>query len=132
MTKPGLTARLWPALSAVLLIAGCATEVQKFPSPTPHAAPEVRLRSVVLVRNVEVELPTSYKRLLKQGSTWTYVGNIPQGEVFRPDSDVLTVEGSHVHEAYLVISASRLVGFYLPVEKAFSPLHNQPHILFTQ
>jgi len=31
------------------------------------------------------------------------------------------VEGAHVHEAYLVVAGDRLVGFYLPVEKAYSP-----------
>ena len=32
-----------------------------------------------------------------------------------------TVEGAHVHEAYLVIAGEKLVGFYLPVESSFAP-----------
>ena len=90
------------------------------------------MRPVVLDRDVHLELPTAYDRLLKQGSRWIPVGNIPQGAVFRPDGHVLTIEGAHVHEAYIVISTERLVGFYLPVEKAFSPLPNAPYISFTK
>ena len=29
----------------------------------------------------------------------------------------MTVEGSHIHEAYIVVTERSLVGFYLPVER---------------
>jgi hypothetical protein len=61
-------------------------------------------------------------RTLRSGSRWTLVGGIAQGLVYRPDGGVLTVEGANVHEAYLVVSGTELVGFYLPVEKAFVTL----------
>jgi len=41
---------------------------------------------------------------------------------------VFTVEGAHVHEAWPVVSVGELVGFYLPVEKAFMPLANRTPI----
>jgi hypothetical protein len=38
-------------------------------------------------------------------------------------NDVFTIEGAHIHEAYLVVDAGdQLVGFYLPAEQAFSPM----------
>jgi hypothetical protein len=46
----------------------------------------------------------------------------PQGDVFRTADQVLTVEASHIHEAYIVVWGSMLRGFYLPVEGTFSPL----------
>ena len=63
----------------------------------------------------------NYNRVLARGSRWQLVGTTPQGRVYRRSDGVFTVEGAHVHEAYLVLAADRLVGFYLPVEKAFSP-----------
>ena len=35
---------------------------------------------------------------------------------------VFTIEGANMHEAYLVLREGRVVGFYLPGERAFSAL----------
>jgi hypothetical protein len=48
--------------------------------------------------------------------------NHPQGNVYRTRDQVVTVEGSHIHEAYIVVTERSLVGFYLPVERTFSPV----------
>jgi hypothetical protein len=56
------------------------------------------------------------------------VGRSAEGEIFRPADGVFTVEGTQVHEAYLVLDGNRLVGFYLPVERAFSPSRSDPDI----
>jgi hypothetical protein len=37
--------------------------------------------------------------------------------VYATRDRVLTVEASNVHEAYIVVSNGKLVGFFLPVEK---------------
>lgn len=71
---------------------------------------------------VEVHLDTGYTRTLEPGSRWQRVGSLPQGSVYRPVGTVFTIEGRQVHEAYLVIAASSLVGFYLPGESTYSPL----------
>lgn len=81
-------------------------------------------RHITLVKTVTLDLSTHYSRILHQGSQWRETGCLSQGTVFRPVNGVFTLEGRHVHEAYLVISENMLVGFYLPVERAFSTLAN--------
>ena len=76
--------------------------------------------SFVLERTTDIDIGLGYRRTLKPGSTWTYVGTIPAGNVYRTRDQVLTVEASNIHEAYIVVNNSRLVGFYLPVEKTYS------------
>jgi len=58
--------------------------------------------------------------------------SVTQGEVFKPYHDVFTLEGTNVHEAYLVVSNNTLKGFYLPVERTFSPLNTQISLTFSQ
>ncbi len=70
--------------------------------------------------DVPLRLATGYERTLKRGSQWTRVGQVEQGDVLRPYQHVLTVEGSHIHEAWLVVRDGKLVGFYLPAERAYS------------
>ena len=50
------------------------------------------------------------------------VGRVAQGLVLKPTQTVLTIEGAHMHEAYAVHRDGQLVGFYLPVERAYSAL----------
>jgi hypothetical protein len=75
-----------------------------------------------LGKEVQVSLDTGYSRKLRDGVRWNYVGVIPAGKVFRTNDQILTVEGSNIFEAYIVVSSGKLVGFYLPVQKAFSPI----------
>jgi hypothetical protein len=53
---------------------------------------------------------------------WHPAGALPQGGVFKTQDQVLTVEGSNIHEAYIVVKEARLVGFYLPANGTYSPL----------
>lgn len=71
---------------------------------------------------VVFNLATGYTRTLKSGTELRAAGTIPQGRVLKPIDTVFTIEGRHVHEAYLVVSQGQVTGFYLPVEKAFSLL----------
>jgi hypothetical protein len=50
------------------------------------------------------------------------MGSIREGVVMKPVDTVLTVEGIHVHEAYIVVRNDQWVGFWLPNEEAFSPV----------
>ena len=104
------------------VLAACAVEVQRNPSAAPAIAAGAKPRVIRLESDVLVNLHTGYTRTLKRDARWVSVGTIAQGEVFKPEGQVLTVEGAHVHEAYIVVSDGKLTGFYLPVENAFVPL----------
>lgn len=60
-------------------------------------------------------------RTLPRGTIWDYSGRIAEGDVYRPRDTVLTVEGANVSEAHMVIENRTFVGFYLPVQRTFSP-----------
>lgn len=77
--------------------------------------------SFVLTHAVDVDLGLGYRRVLRAGTRWTYVGTVDAGDVYKTADQVLTVEASNIHEAYAVVASGRLVGFYLPVEKTYSP-----------
>jgi hypothetical protein len=115
------------ALTLLVLLAatlgGCPFDVihvQQVPTrfETSGACPAPFVLSVDLA----VRPSGGFERTLKKETRWTCVGRVPQGHVYRTHDQVLTVEASHVHEATLVVSSGYLVGFYLPVERTFSPL----------
>ncbi len=109
-------------LLALALLTACATGVTHAPVAfTPVATPEVRPR-FTLTKQTEVRLDTGYTRNLNAGSQWRRIGAIAQGDVYQPHNAIFTLEGKHIHEAYLVIASGQLTGFYLPVERGFSPL----------
>jgi hypothetical protein len=105
------------AVCAALI--GCASEVVRTPTRFAPVGAERRV-DIVLTESVTVVPVSGYMKTLKSGSTWRHVGGIPEGAVFKVESDVFMVEGKHMHEAYCVLDRnSRLVGFYLPVENGF-------------
>lgn len=125
------THRLLPVLLAGLfgLIAGCASvahmpatlnEAQGAPTPAP----------VTVTQSLSLSLDTGFTRTIAAGSRWQQAGSIAQGAVYRPLGAVLTVEGAHIHEAYLVVEQNAVVGFYLPAERGFSPLKQRSAITF--
>lgn len=111
------------AAVAASLVAACASEVPRQPARLAPATEAGAIRSVD--REVEVRLGTGYTRVLAAGSHWRKVGAVPEGAVYASSGSTFSVEGAHVHEAYLVVNAGRLVGFYLPAERAYSP--TSPH-----
>ena len=113
-------------LGLMLVLAGCA--VQQTATQIVPLAAEQEAQQRTLAQALELQLDTGYKRSLKQGSRWTHIGRVQQGEVYKPYQDVFTLEGAHVHEAYLVVDNGVLVGFYLPAERAYSPLGQRPSI----
>jgi hypothetical protein len=76
----------------------------------------------ILAEDVKVTLDTGYSRKLKAGTRWQCIGEIEQGEVYHTDDQILTVEGSNIYEASIVVANGQLVGFYLPANRTFSPL----------
>lgn len=108
------------SLTSCLLLAACASDVVRFGATLTPASPLEQVH-LGLQESVHVESSSGYGRDLPAGSVWEFRGTIEQGRVYRRVDGILTVEGAHVHEAFLVLANEKLVGFYLPVERAFSP-----------
>ena len=114
---------LFLATFLLSVLGSCAFDVVSVKQvPTNLEETAASRSSFELGEEVQLELPAGYDRVLRKGTQWHFVGMIPQGEVYRTKDQVLTVEASNIHEAYIVVSSGRLVGFYLPVERSFSPL----------
>ena len=103
------------------LVAACAPMVTSQPA-TLDTAPAAGPQDLRLAAPTTLTLPTGYQRTLGTAVTWRSVGRLPQGRVYRPVDSVFTIEGQQVHEAWLVVDETRLVGFYLPGESRYSPL----------
>jgi hypothetical protein len=109
----------------LLLVAGiaaCAADLERLDVRFSSYSEDAQPRVLRIPKAVTLTPSTGYSETLRAGSTWERTGAIPQGEVYRPVRTVFSVEGANRHEAYLVISADRIVGFYLPGEEAFAPL----------
>ena len=113
-------ARVFVATS-LMLVAACAATVETAPARL-GAAGSGEATQQVLTRPASIRFATGYGRELAAGSRWQLVGALPQGAVYKPADTVFSIEGRHVHEAYLVVKAGQLQGFFLPVESAYSPL----------
>ncbi|HWP20105.1 MAG TPA: hypothetical protein VNO84_13310 [Burkholderiaceae bacterium] len=105
---------------AALVLCACAAEVMRAPTELIPYAGAARVHT--LSAPVEFKLDSGYSRSLVEGTEFQEVGVVREGRVLKPLNATLTVEGAHIHEAYAVVHTDRLVGFYLPVEKSFSPL----------
>lgn len=90
--------------------------------PTKIVTTNLSKTSFELEKDVNLDLNHGYTRKLKQGTKWNHVGTISYGDVFRSKDQILTVEASNIHEAYIVVESGKVVGFYLPVESTYSPL----------
>jgi hypothetical protein len=113
--------RLVLVVLGALGLAACASEVVRRPTKlTAVTSPAAEV--IEVVEDVSVSVGPGYDRTISRGSVWTRIGRAAEGDVFKPVDRVFTVEGAHIHEAYLVLNGDRLVGYYLPVERAFSPL----------
>lgn len=107
-------------LALAVALAGCAAPVAVRPAtlqPLAAAVPDVEIRESISVR-----LSTGYTRELPAGSRWRAIGMLAEGVVYRPLNTVFAIEGRNVHEAYLVVRAGAVHGFYLPAEANYSPL----------
>jgi hypothetical protein len=110
--------RLWSMAFTTVLLSACAPAiVQEATQLTPGTGKSFRL-----TRTADVSLSTGYSTVLRPNTRWQLVGTIAQGEVYQTREQVVTVEGDHIHEAYIVVQQATLVGFYLPVERTFSPV----------
>ena len=106
-----------------LFIAACAPPVTQLPTQlTPATGKSFRL-----TREVEADISTGRSTTLRAGTSWELVGTVSMGEVYRTHDQAVTVRGDAVHEGFIVVREGTLVGFYLPVERAFCPVEkSQP------
>lgn len=105
------------------LFAACAFDLVNIKqNPTKLQSGKESKSTFQLEEEVSVGLVTGFSIILKNGTKWKHIGSIPEGNVYRTDDQILTVEASNIYEAYIVVSSAKLLGFYLPVESSYSPL----------
>ncbi len=117
-------------LLLALTLTACAA-VQHSPVRLQPLAMSAQPAPRVLAQETRLTLDTGYTRTLKAGGRWRAAGAVDQGDVYRPVGDVFTLEGAHIHEAWLVVRDGVLVGFYLPAEHGYSPLGATAPLRFT-
>jgi hypothetical protein len=98
-----------------LLIAGCHVKYTPVVMKTTTSKP-----AWILAEKTELHLQSGSTTHLKADTTWEYVGAIEQGDVYKTHDQIVTIKGPNMFEAYIVLSEEHVVGFYLPVEKAYS------------
>jgi hypothetical protein len=113
-------------LLLVLLCGGCAFDIAHVRYQPAQLSAQQDLDKFIIFKNdVSINDAGCYERILRKNTKWQMIGSIREGNVFKSLNQVLTLECSNVHEAYLVVLDNRLVGFYLPVEKGFVKLIDQ-------
>lgn len=117
------------AAFVLAILSGCASVAHSPAQLQPMAASQSSAVRT-LASQLDIELDTGYSRSIAAGSQWRPAGIIEQGAVYQPHLNVFTLEGAHIHEAYQVVDKDKLVGFYLPAERGFSPLKRQLAINF--
>jgi len=118
--------RLLRVLASALALAACAPEIVRQPTQLTPVTEQAGGTIEILEDTSILVGPAGYRRVIGRGSVWTRIGRVVEGEVYKPVNRVFTVEGAQIHEAYLVLDGDRVVGFYLPVERAFSPAPGGP------
>ena len=120
--------RAWFLLPLLIfgLVIGCAFDVIRVKQEPAKFEPAGSVQEEwTLARDVVVSLDTGYKRTLKAGTRWQCIGKVEEGDVYQTHDQILTVEGSNIYEACIVVSEGTLVGFYLPGNQTFSPLSSK-------
>lgn len=77
---------------------------------------------IQLSRAVIAALPNESSVTLPAGSQWRRVGALPQGDVYRLQGGLFTIQTRRQGEAYVVATSGKVIGFYLPGESAFMAL----------
>ncbi len=111
------------SICSLVVLSGCCFDLTSVKQqPVTLRTSDMSMPAWVLQQNINVPLESWSTTHLNKDTTWQHVGHIEKGDVYKTKDQIVTVEGSNIHEAYIVISGGSLVGFYLPVEKTFSPV----------
>ena len=122
-----------PVITTVIfcLTINCAFDVILVKQQPAHFEPNTLDQYVwTLGEDTKISLDTGYTRKLKAGTRWHCIGKIENGDVFKTNDQILTVEGSNIYEACIVVFEGYLVGFYLPGNQTFSPLSSKKLLPF--
>lgn len=107
------------ALSSLcVMLSGCL-DVQGAPIELAPGASDSSPRLFTLARAIRVEPSPGRGRTLSKGSVWSMAGSLAQGEVYKPRDTVFTLQRINEREAYLVLSGSKVVGYYLPADHSY-------------
>lgn len=117
-------------LISFIFLFGCASRVVTEATQSPVYQDNQPAKIIQMTEEARVSSSAGYSRIIPSGSKWKYVGLVREGNVYKPISHVFTIEGYHVHEAYLVVSDKILIGFYLPVENAFSSVKKKTLLMY--
>src|SRR5882672_4196826 len=110
------------AILCASVLAGCAFDIISIKQmPVDFQPTAGSSQGWTLDQDTKVILRQGFATSLKKGTNWRQVGRIEQGDVFRTTDQLVAVEASNQHEAYLVVNKNMAVGFYLPVEHTFTP-----------
>ena len=112
-------------LLSFLVFYGCASHVVTEATQLPVYRESQSAKYILITEEAWVSSTAGYPRVITNGSKWEYVGLITQGNAYKPIDHIFTIEGYHVHEAYLVVDDKKLIGFYLPAEKTFSGVRKE-------
>ncbi|MFC7477968.1 hypothetical protein ACFQS7_26715 [Dankookia sp. GCM10030260] len=111
------------AISSLLALLACAPALTTRPATATIGEGQPDRTVTAPARGTS---SANFSRTILPGSRLRYAGSIPEGQIWRPVGWVLLAEGRHMHEAYVVERDGQWIGFYLPVERAFSPLASPP------
>ena len=107
-----------------IFLSGCAFDLVHINQiPVEYETENIQKPSFKLTNEVQISLGTGYTRQLNKGTTWHYIRTISVGDIFKTNDQVLTIEGSNIFEAFIVVTGKNMVGFFLPVEETYSPLN---------
>lgn len=117
--------------SLIGLLAACASNAPVRAVYVPVVAGD-SAPALMLSRDVTAVLGDGTIYTLPEGSRWLRVGALVQGDVYRPLDATLRAGKPAGAETYLVASAGKLWGFYLPAGGLYMPLAKRPALPFSQ
>lgn len=101
---------------SLVLLAACSANQVKLHS---QISPSNSLLIFELKNDVTIKASNAKASKLNAGTKWSEIGTIEQGSVYRTKDQVVIVNSFNVHEGYIVVKDSQVVGYYLPVEGTF-------------
>ncbi len=75
-----------------------------------------------LTRGESVGVGSGFPTKLQPNAKWRCSGTTEMGDVYATADQIVTVTASNMYEAMPVVSDTKLVGFYLPVDRRVAPV----------
>jgi hypothetical protein len=114
---------------AGLALSACAPEIVR--SSISYAQHTGAKETIQFTKSTRIPNSSGTGNTLFVGMRWDLAGEVVHGKVYRSKDSVFFVQGANSHEAYLVIKDKKLVGFYLPGERAWSALGSPLDVEFS-